>query len=206
MVMLVGGCSKADSPAPLASVAATTDGPSVSPSPSKSPTVAPIATGVPADVPTAVNNPKKAGERPPIPPALGYGPDDVGSAINFAKFFIQTIDWAGATDDPAYMRHYFATSCTQCKAVADGLAAARKDNDRNIGGRMTVHDGEALGAPAFVGAKVSIEVRTSIDSFVRLDHRGNPLHGAHAQPNASFVVSLKPSGPGWTVVDLRAGK
>ncbi|MCW2538690.1 MAG: hypothetical protein JWN95_415, partial [Frankiales bacterium] len=119
LVLLASACSKGEAVAPLASSAPTTDGPSVSSSPSRSPTVAPIATGVPADVPTAVNNPKKVGEKPPVPPAPGYGPDDVGSAINFAKFFIRTIDWAGATTNPAYMKHYYQPSCTQCQVVAD---------------------------------------------------------------------------------------
>jgi hypothetical protein len=155
-------------------------------------------------VPTTVNNPKKAGEKPPIPPAPGYGPDDVGSAINFAKFFIQTIDWAGATTNPAYMKHYYQPSCTQCKNVADAINDAKVNHFRNLGGRITVRDAAAMNNPIVTGANFSISVTNDVDSIEQLDRSGGFVDGAPAQPRAHTVVSLAWTSSSWTVVGLSA--
>jgi hypothetical protein len=157
-------------------------------------------------VPTAVNNPKKAGEKPPIPPASGYGPDDVGSAINFAKFFIETIDWAGATTNPAYMKHYFEASCTQCQVVADSVTHARVNHYRNLGGRITVRDAEATNSSATPAVDVTVDVRINVDSLEQLDAKGRFVTGVPAQRDRHLAVDLKWNHARWSVVQMTTAK
>jgi hypothetical protein len=205
VVLLAAACSKGASPAPVASGLPTPGGHSVSSSPSETPSVAPSPAGIPADVPTIVNNSKNFDEKPPLPPEPGYGADDIGSAINFAKFFIETIDWAGATTNPSYMKHYYQPSCKQCQTVADAVTQAQVNHYRNLGGRITVREGEAMPNAVDPGAVDSISVVTSVDSLEQLDRRGNLVHAAPAQPHAVVVVSLAwTSAKQWTVIGLSA--
>ena len=85
-----------------------------------SPTPTPTASaGYPADVPLTGHN-VKPGEKPPRYPAAATARTQAG-ANAFAEFFMRTLDWAYATTNPSYMKHYYGPTCGLCNGIATGI-------------------------------------------------------------------------------------
>src|SRR4051812_41161247 len=101
-VALLGGCTS-DAKPNTATVTPSGSTPSTSaPPPSASPTSTPRP--YPADVPLTGHN-VKPGEKPPLYPAAARAHTQAG-ANAFAEFYMRTLDWAYATTNPSYMKHY----------------------------------------------------------------------------------------------------
>jgi Family of unknown function (DUF6318) len=134
-VLLVGGCTSGEA-GPNTSTVVVSSAPATSASPTTaSPT--PSARPYPADVPLTGHN-VKPGEKPPLYPAAARAKTQAG-ANAFAEFFMHTLDWAYATTNPSYMRHYSGPSCGLCKGLATGISKTAAEKHWYLGGRFTVH-------------------------------------------------------------------
>jgi hypothetical protein len=100
------------------------------------PSVPPPATDYPADVPLTGHN-VRPGEKPPVYPAEARARTEAG-ANAFAAFFIRTMDWAYATTNPSYMRHYSGASCGLCAGLETGIDKTAALKNWYEGGRLTV--------------------------------------------------------------------
>jgi Family of unknown function (DUF6318) len=198
--------NSADPTASLASPTATS--PTVSPTSSASVPVAPTpsAPTIPADVPRTGNNLTKAHETPPVMPVLATL-DSAPGALAFAKFFIQTIDWAYATGSTTYMRHYFTAACTNCTVVAHNLDEARQKKVRFVGNRfldVTASSISRSDAPTNGGqnADFGASVKLNITGFAALNTAGKTVQAAPPTPGFHYQVYLLRSGANWQVVNF----
>ncbi|MFL6164244.1 MAG: DUF6318 family protein [Jatrophihabitantaceae bacterium] len=90
----------------------------------------------PADVPLTGHN-VRPGEKPPVYPAAAKVHSQAG-ANAFAEFFMRTLDWAYATTNPSYMKHYYGPTCGLCSGIATGIAKTAAEHEWYEGGRLTI--------------------------------------------------------------------
>jgi hypothetical protein len=104
---------------------------------SNSVTARPSASSVyPADVPLTGHN-VRPGEKPPVYPAAAQAHTQDG-ANAFAEFFMKTLDWAYATTNPSYMKHYYGPTCGLCSGIATGITKTAAEHHWYEGGRLRI--------------------------------------------------------------------
>jgi hypothetical protein len=155
---------------------------------------------VPADVPTTGPNLRKPGERPPVMPLEATQHTQDG-AVAFAKFFIQTIDWAYATTSTTYMRHYFQPGCVTCKSVQQGIDRAAAQHRHFVGDRISITSVTDVRTDGGQGAELSVLVAFAVNSFQVVDANGQFVNGAPAS-NLKNRVWLQWLRDGWTVTEF----
>jgi hypothetical protein len=157
---------------------------------------------VPADVPTTGPNLRKPGERPPVMPLEATQHTQDG-AVAFAKFFIQTIDWAYATTSTTYMRHYFQPGCVTCKSIQAGIDDAAAKHRHFQGDRITVTGVRSVRPDRAHSGEVSLLLAFDVTSFQVLDASGQFVDGAPALQlkNRLWLAWLT---DGWTVTYVLA--
>ncbi|HEV2887387.1 MAG TPA: DUF6318 family protein [Jatrophihabitans sp.] len=169
------------------------------PSTSAAPTSAspkPTARPYPMDVPLTGHN-VKPGEKPPLYPAAARARTQAG-ANAFAEFFMRTLDWAYATTNPSYMKHYSGPSCGLCNGLATGISKTAAEKNWYLGGRLTIHPATAtpigpVTAPADFCSMVSVDI--TAQSVV--DSTGAVLNGEAAHSNFRWKVCTRSSAGLW---------
>lgn len=193
-----GGHVSPTGPRPTATTPAPTD-PSATLAQSGPP--GPASPTVPADVPSTGPNLRSPGEQPPVMPLEATQHTPAG-ALAFAKFFIQTIDWGFATTSGAYMRHYYAPSCVECRSHADGLDNTRTAGERYLGSRFTLTGARSTGVGK-QSADASALLAFDISSAAVLDSSNHPVSSDIARSGVQRQVWLAWKATHWTVVDMR---
>lgn len=171
-------------------------GGSVSASPTPSPTRV-----YPADVPLTGHNVNR-GEKPPVYPAAAKARTQAG-ANAFAEFYMHTFDWAYATTNAAYVRHYSAASCGLCNGLATGITATAGKGHWYLGGRFTVHP--ASSAPIGpVTARADYCATTSVDTTAAsvVDKTGAVVNGDGAHEGVRFKACMAYTGSAWQTTYL----
>ncbi|MCW2542163.1 MAG: hypothetical protein JWN95_3888 [Frankiales bacterium] len=166
------------------------------PTPTSTPTSGAISTTLPADVPTRADNPNKPGEKPPLPPAQATGP--LG-AQGFARFYMQTNDWAYATGSTTYMNHYFRPSCVECKSLRDAVDRATRLHRRLIGYRVKVKSVQSVG-DVDQTLRQSVLVSYDTTSGEVVDEHDKFVTGTPAIQNSADQLDLAWTASGWVVV------
>lgn len=207
VAVVVAGCTSGDARPNTSTVAIsaprTSASLSASASPSASSSPSPTATRVyPADVPLIGHN-VKPGEKPPVYPAAANARTQA-AANAFAEFYMHTLDWAYATTNPSYMKHYNGASCGQCQGLATGIHRTSTDGHWYLGGRLTVRDAQAtpirpVTAPADFCSLVAVDV--SATSVV--DKTGKVFSGDGAYAGDRFKLCARmTTDRGWNVTYL----
>jgi len=194
-VALVAGCSGgAASPntstvVPSSTPASTSSAPgSVSPSPSARP--------YPADVPLTGHN-LRAGEKPPLYPAAARARTQDG-ANAFAEFFMRTLDWAYATTNPSYLKHYSGPSCGLCNGLATGISKTAAQKHWYLGGRLTVHAATATPiGPVTAPADFCSTVEVDITAQSVVDRTGSVFNGEAAHPGLRWQICMRTAASQW---------
>ncbi|HEX8095432.1 DUF6318 family protein [Jatrophihabitans sp.] len=216
VALLVTGCtgdaapntSKVASSAPATSTAPTPTSPTpTSPTPA-SPTPAspaPTAQPYPADVPLTGHN-VKPGEKPPLYPAAAKARTQAG-ANAFAEFYMRTLDWAYATTNPSYLKHYSAASCGLCTGLATGITRTATQRHRYLGGRLTIHPATttAIG-PATAPADYCSIVTVDITAQSIVDRTGEVVDVEPAHPNLRWKVCAQSFTTLWRATYLAGAK
>lgn len=191
--LLASGCSGDAAPNTSTVPEASSAPPSTSASTSAAPTSArptPTARPYPADVPLTGHN-VKPGEKPPLYPAAARARTQEG-ANAFAEFYLRTFDWAYATTNPSYLRHYTGPTCGLCTGLATGIDKTAAAGHWYLGGRFTVHKAvetpkAEVTAPADYCSKIAVD--TTAGSVV--DRTGKVFNGEGAHTNVGFKLCLK---------------
>jgi uncharacterized protein DUF6318 len=189
VVLLVSGCTGEAAPN-TSTVSATSTAPRTSATPSASPRPTPSARPYPVDVPLTGHN-VKPGEKPPLYPAAARARTQAG-ANAFAEFFMRTLDWAYATTNPSYLKHYTGPSCGLCTGLATGISKTAALKHWYLGGRFTLQraTSTAIGpvtAPADYCSSVTVD--TTAESVV--DRTGKVFNGDGAYTNLKVKICAK---------------
>lgn len=144
----------------------------------------------PADVPLTGHN-VKPGEKPPVYPAAASSHSQAG-ANAFAEFFMRTLDWAYATTNPSYMKHYYTSSCGLCKGLAIGIDKTAAAGHWFVGDRLTVHPALATAIqPVTAPSDYCSIVQIDETSFSTVDKTGKVFTGDGAHVGDKFKMCAK---------------
>ena len=194
LALLAGGCT-GDARPNTSTVAPASSAPSTSAAPtSASPT--PSARPYPADVPLTGHN-VKPGEKPPLYPAAARARTQEG-ANAFAEFFMRTLDWAYATTNPSYMKHYSGPSCGLCNGLATGISKTAALKHWYLGGRLTVGPATATPiGPVTAPADFCSTVRLDVTAFSTVDNTGKVFTGDGAHSGDGIKLCMKELKGAW---------
>jgi len=195
VVLLAVACTGSDAAPNLSPVSYAPPSSAVSSSASATPTVTP---GYPADVPLTGHN-VRSGEKPPVYPAAAKAHTQAG-ANAFAEFFMRTLDWAYATTNPSYMKHYYGRTCGLCDGIATGIAKTAAEQEWYEGGRLHVRSSRnasvgGVTAPASHCTTVIVDIGTATVT----DRTGKIFTGQGALPNQSFKLCEDWDQAAWQV-------
>ncbi|MDQ2836335.1 MAG: DUF6318 family protein [Actinomycetota bacterium] len=165
-----------------------------------SPTPSPSAS-YPADVPLTGHN-VKPGEKPPVYPVAANTRSQAG-ANAFAEFFMKTFDWAYATTNSAYVRHYTGPSCGLCKGLSTGITKTAAEGHWYEGGRFTVHPAASTTiAPVTAPADYCSAIVVDETSQTVVDKTGKVINGDGAHTGDHVKVCEKMSQQTWIATYL----
>jgi uncharacterized protein DUF6318 len=190
---LAAACTGSDATPNLSPVSSA---PQSSVAASSASVTAPAAPAYPADVPLTGHN-VRPGEKPPVYPAAATAHSQAG-ANAFAEFFMRTLDWAYATTNPSYARHYSGATCGLCNGLAVGIDKTAARHLWYEGGRFAVHPATSTAiapvtAPADYCSLISVDV--TAESVV--DATGKIYNGDGAHSNLRFKLCAKSSTDTW---------
>jgi hypothetical protein len=157
-----------------------------------------VSSVYPADVPLTGHN-VRPGEKPPVYPAAAKARTQEG-ANAFAEFFMKTLDWAYATTNPSYMKHYYGSTCGLCSGIATGMAKTAAKQEWYEGGRLRIRSsrnasiGEVT-APARYCTTVIVDIGTTSVT----DRTGKIITGQGALFNQSFKLCEDRDTTAWRV-------
>jgi Family of unknown function (DUF6318) len=195
--LLIAACTRGGATPNLSPV---TSAPASSPTGSSSATtpVPSASVGYPADVPLTGHN-VKPGEKPPVYPATAHARTQAG-ANAFAEFFMKTLDWAYATTNPSYMKHYYGPTCGQCSGLATGIAKTAASRHWYEGGRLTVHPPARVAiAPVTAPADFCSVAMVDLTATTVVDRTGKIFNGAGAATGLRFKLCAKFDEDQWQV-------
>ena len=167
---------------------------SVSP-PASPPTATAFALPIPDDVPRTGPNLRFAGESPPAPPQAATAHTTHG-AVEFARFFLLTIDWGYATTSSAYLNHYYEPSCAGCRIAAASLDKLAHEQRHVVGGRYHLHTARSHDAN-------TIRVTADVADFKEVDQHNRFVRGGEGHVGIVFDVICDWIGDHWSVSSLR---
>ncbi len=194
---LLAGCSRSSAAPNLSPVRSTPASSSASGSGSAS-TSPSVSAAYPADVPLTGHN-VKPGEKPPGYPAAAHAHTQQG-ANAFAEFFLRTLDWAYATTNPSYMKHYYGPTCGLCSGIATGIAKTAAEHHWYEGGRLKIRPPVATSigpvtAPAdFCSAEIVDEA-----TFSTVDARGKVYTGDGPHTGDHIKLCMTARSTSWFV-------
>ncbi len=203
-LVLVSGCTGSGAAAPTLpppsspTVQDTASRPSESAPPTARPTV-------PADVPTTGPNVRDSADRVPVMPVAATRHTEAG-AVAFSEFFIRTIDWGYATTSPAYMDHYYAQSCIDCRSAHNALEYVKKRGGHYIGGRLTLRATHITRVPPRLDSEVSTRVTLDVESIEAVDKNNKFLSGDIAYAGYHENLWLEWTQLGWRVIDMEGSR
>lgn len=139
----------------------------------------------------------KPGEKPPVYPAAASERTQAG-ANAFAEFFMRTLDWAYATTNPSYMKHYTGPSCGLCRGIATGITKTSAQGHWFVGDRLTVHPAVATDVPPVTAPADFCSVVTLDEtSFSTVDKTGRIFTGDGSHVGDRFKACVKFAATGW---------
>lgn len=155
----------------------------------------------PADVPLTGHN-VRPGEKPPLYPQAARVKSQDG-ADAFAEFFMRTLDWAYATTNPSYLKHYSGPSCGLCSGLIDDAAKTSADHHWYLGGRLTIGPADATPIqPVTAPADYCSLEKVNITATSVVDKTGKVLNGDGAHAGDRFKICEKLASSGWTATYL----
>lgn len=206
-MVALGGCTSSSahpntSTVAVSGAASTALPTDASTSGSASPSATATPTRVyPADVPLTGHNVNR-GEKPPVYPAAAKARTQAG-ANAFAEFYLHTLDWAYATTNPSYMKHYNGASCGLCNGLATGIAKTAAEKHWYLGGRLTVRPAIATPiAPVTAPADYCSVVSVDITATSVVDRSQHVFNGQGALVRQTFKTCERLTGSTWQVTFL----
>jgi len=186
-VLLVAACTQGSATPNLSPVTSAPQSSTTSTSVPAKPT---MSRTYPADVPLTGHN-VRPGEKPPVYPAAARARTQAG-ANAFAEFFMRTLDWAYATTNPSYPRHFSGSTCGLCNGLAVGIGKTAARHLWYEGGRFTIHAATATAiGPVTAPADFCSLIRVDVTAESVVDKTGKIYNGDGAHSNLKFKLCAK---------------
>lgn len=192
-VLAAAGCTSSGSPADPSSALPTYTPPRVSIETSPSTP----ATSSPSFATTGPN--VRPGEKPPVLPAVGMTDSAVGAA-EFAKYFMEALDWGYATTDSTLAKSLYAPSCSDCALAMRTFDEVRAKNEHFRGGRVAISKWFIAPNDHRNGATEAVDVTFSAQSLEVIDSSGKVVESDPAVKSMTFRFWLRWYGTNWLVV------
>jgi len=194
VTLLLDGCT--GDAKPNTSTVAPPGSTSLSSTPPSSSSPTPTPRPYPADVPLTGHN-VKPGEKPPLYPAAAKARTQAG-ANAFAEFYMRTLDWAYATTNPSYMKHYTGPSCGLCTGLATGISKTAAEHLWYMGGRLSIHPATATPVgPVTAPADFCTTATVDISATSVVDKTGKIFNGQGALAKQTFKLCAKATATSW---------
>ena len=141
----------------------------------------------------------RPGEKPPVRPADALSN---AGAEAFAKYFMQTVDWAYASMDSTLMRTAFdPATCNYCNTAADRTDRDKAAGKRYEGGRSTILDvASANGADVRDNLVLVVFDATPLRVY---DSQANLIEDNDAERMLQFNVRVHFRDGAWVVVEVK---
>jgi hypothetical protein len=196
VALLAAGCTS-DAGPNTSTVSVAESKPSTSAPPTSAPPTPP-ARPYPVDVPLTGHN-VRPGEKPPLYPAAAKARTQAG-ANAFAEFFMHTWDWAYATTNPSYMKHYAGATCGLCNGLASGIQKTAAAGHWYLGGRLSVDSVFSTARGAVTApADYCSAVRISGTAQSVVDRTGKVFNGEAAHAGVPLKVCAVWQDSGWRI-------
>lgn len=154
--------------------------------------------GTPSVTPEPSYPNARPGEKPPARPVDILS--DAGAEA-FARYFMQTVDWAYASMDSSLMRSaYDPATCNYCNTAANRTDADKAAGKRYEGGRSTIVD-----VMSAHGADVTnnlVNVVFDASAVKVYDATGSVVSDTEPELKLQFNVRVR-YGNGWTVSEVK---
>jgi Family of unknown function (DUF6318) len=142
----------------------------------------------------------RPGETPPLPNSLALEHSEAG-ALQFAAYYVQTLDWSFATTDSYLLKRVSATSCKACARYEKSLDDLRSSGGYVSGGRFRMTTALLVPNSSRIASEYVVQVV--------LVQQPVTIHRLSASPSAVTAraqtttsrVYVSWIGTGWRVVE-----
>ncbi|WP_375480776.1 DUF6318 family protein [uncultured Jatrophihabitans sp.] len=190
VAMLAAGCTGTSAGGEASSTAGT---PTTSASVATTPK-APSSTS--ASVPTTGPN-VRPGEKPPV--LRNVSRDNLG-AIEFGRFWFQSVDWAYATMNTTLLQQHSAPTCSDCKLAESVFTDRSARGEHFSGGRVSVISTFVAPNDKRFGAETAVDVTVEQTALRTVSANGAILSREPAVSKKTFRLWLRWTGSTWTAV------
>ncbi|PZS27055.1 MAG: hypothetical protein DLM58_19420 [Pseudonocardiales bacterium] len=192
----------------LLAVATGCDGSSAEPKHTFSPTATfsdPRGGGTPApstpNVATTGPN-VRPGEKPPVLPAAAKT-NTVRGATEFAKYWMEALDWGYATTDSGIAYGLYSPDCIECARFVGIIDAAKRSGKHFQGGRISLAAWIPTANDGRRGATQAVDVTYSQGAVKRVDGSGHVDGSSPALDNLVRRFWIKPHANSLTIVETK---
>jgi hypothetical protein len=196
MIFSVAACSAHSSvptPSPMTSGPIRSGG-SASPTASRPRVSGTSATTSPSRPPNV-----RPGEKAPVLPALARQHTQAG-AVAFARYWVETLDWAYASMDTSLARRGFAASCSECRQLVGAIDRSRRLDRYVRGGRSIVHSSTAVEPDSKDNAEYVVDVTFAVEKGQVVSSDGSIVGSEPANPHFVFRLWIRWYASGWLIV------
>lgn len=141
----------------------------------------------------------RPGEKPPVLPAAGRTNTILG-ATEFAKYWIEALDWGYATTDSSLAKQSYSSSCSDCALFMQNFDDARAKHEHFRGGRIHIDEWIIADNDRRDGATQAVDVTFSAEGLMTIDASGRVVQSEPAVAQMTFRLWLARKANSWTVV------
>lgn len=149
-------------------------------------------TGSPTSSPTPTVSPTPAA--PTLPAAARA--DTPAGAESFARFWLQTLDYATRTGDTQLLRKL--ADCPGCNSIADGIDQLSQQGGRATGGAVTVTTAKIVRHVAGKAALVDV----TYDRAARTVEKAGKSQAVPAEKGVRLLITLRRDGD-WLITNAQ---
>lgn len=141
------------------------------------------------------------GEKPPTLPAAAKH-NTRGAALQFAQYWMQTLDWGYATTDSSLAKAAFSPSCTDCARFMKEFDDVRARGQHYRGGRLSFKESAIQPNDHHNGSTYVIDVTVRQAALQVVGSTGHVVDSGPAVSRDISRIWIKWTGR-WSVVDWK---
>ena len=203
LAVLVAGCTSTTSGTPTTQPTPTHHRTSSSSSSGSdpAPTTSPASTSTPPTVPTTGPN-VRPGETVPTLPSVAKSNSSAG-AVEFASYWLKTLDWGYSTTSPTLLSESSAQSCLECARFAKIFTAAKDHGQHFQGGHLSAIEFRIADPGGHDAATEAVDITYRQQPVRLVDSSNNEVRRAAGLPHEIRRIWLGRNRGTWIVLDTK---